>query len=93
VARDDDGTDKCNFRACLHGILSGRAGKGTNRARATARAMILMDQISLDVNMAVCFCHGCCCWCTVGFTSGYFVLFRKVINSFLKHGKSAFLLS
>jgi hypothetical protein len=53
VARDDDGTDKCNFRACLHGILSGRAGKGANRARATARAMIWMDQISPDVNMAV----------------------------------------
>jgi hypothetical protein len=49
VARDDDGTDKCNFCACLHGILSGRAGKGANRARA----MIWMDQISPDVNMAV----------------------------------------
>jgi hypothetical protein len=31
----------------------GRAGKGANRARATARAMILMYQISPDVNMAV----------------------------------------
>jgi hypothetical protein len=90
VARDDDGTDKCNFRYCLHGILSGRAEKGANRA--TARAMIWMDQIFPDVNMAVCFWHGCCCRCTVGFSTGYFVLSGKMINSFLKHGKSAFLL-
>jgi hypothetical protein len=33
--------------------FSGRAGKGANRARASARAMIWMYQISPDVNMAV----------------------------------------
>jgi hypothetical protein len=82
VARDDDGTDKCNFRYCLPGVLSGRAKKGANRA--IVHAMIWMDQIFRDVNMAVW--HGCCCRCTFGFPTGYFVLFGRMINLFLKHG-------
>jgi hypothetical protein len=62
VARDDDGTDKCNFRACLHGFrFPGVLEKVpwvypfplSNRARATARAMNWMDQIFPDVNMTV----------------------------------------
>jgi hypothetical protein len=62
VAREDDGTDKCNFCACLHGIrFPGVLEKVpwvhpfflSNRARATARAMDWMYQIFPDVNMTV----------------------------------------
>ena len=62
VARDDDGTDKCNFRACLHGIrFPGVLEKVpwvypfflSTLARATAGAMNLMYQICPDVNMTV----------------------------------------
>jgi hypothetical protein len=59
VARDD-GTDKLNFRACLHGSpFPGVLEKVplylslSNCARATARAMNWMDQIFPYVNMTV----------------------------------------
>jgi hypothetical protein len=82
----DDGTDKLNFRACLHGSpFLGVLEKVplylslSNCARATARAMNLMDQIFPDVNMTVLFCYGCCCRSTVDISTGYFPIVRKMI--------------
>jgi hypothetical protein len=52
VARDDDSTDKCNFRYCLLGVLPGVPKKVP---LSIARAMILSGQIFPDVNTAVGF--------------------------------------